>query len=164
MRQLISRQKSITRARYATWQNAWVFWNIHQLKTVRVTFTHHAQNAWIISLFALNADGLTMNKKATLEDSIKLCRLIEAIAPRFGCHVALTGGTLYKDGERKDIDILFYRIRQVEKIDETGPFEALSMVGIVKKSGFGWCYKAEYEGINIDMFFPEETEGDYNPG
>lgn len=49
----------------------------------------------------------------TQEEAIQLCRLLEALAPTFGCHVALTGGCLYKDGERKDCDILLYRIRQV---------------------------------------------------
>ena len=99
---------------------------------------------------------------ANLEDEIKICRLVEAIAPRFGCHVALTGGTLYKDGDRKDVDILMYRIRQVDEINEEGLFEALKMAGIKKVSGMGWCYKAKFEGIDIDIFFPEANGGEYS--
>lgn len=95
--------------------------------------------------------------------AIELCRQIEAICPAFGCHVALTGGLLYKDGERKDCDILFYRIRQVEVIDMDGLFDALATIGVVKVSGFGWCHKACFEGRQIDCFFPEEDSGEYEP-
>lgn len=89
-------------------------------------------------------------------DAIQLCKDIEAICPKFGCHVALTGGLLYKDGERKDCDILFYRIRQIRQIDFDGLWQALEKIGFVKVSGFGWCYKAEYCGRKIDCFSPEE--------
>jgi len=97
----------------------------------------------------------------TLHEAVALCRVIETICPAFGCHVALTGGTLYKDGERKDCDILFYRIRQIPEIDVDGLFGALALVGIVKRSGFGWCHKATYDGREIDCFFPEDDGGEY---
>ncbi|MEE9223077.1 MAG: hypothetical protein V3V40_06430 [Nitrosomonadaceae bacterium] len=98
---------------------------------------------------------------ATLKQAIDLCKAIEEVVPQFGCHVALTGGTLYKEGDRKDIDIILYRIRQVEEINLDGLFEALRLIGVDKKSGFGWCYKAEYYGTKIDIFFPEEQGGIY---
>ena len=101
-----------------------------------------------------------MSAKWTQAHAIALCRQIEAICPEFGCHVALTGGCLYKDGERKDLDVLFYRIRQTPKIDHDGLFNALFRIGIEKTGGFGWCHKATFEGRNIDCFFPEE-DGDY---
>jgi len=96
-------------------------------------------------------------------DAIKICREIEAICPDFGCHVALTGGLLYKDGDRKDLDVLFYRIRQRQQIDMDGLFEALKSIQIIKDSGFGWCYKANHNGKPIDCFFPEEQNGNYDP-
>ena len=97
----------------------------------------------------------------TQETAIALCRKVEAICPQFGCHVALTGGTLYRDGPRKDVDILFYRIRQIEQIDTDGLFAALANIGLERKGGFGWCFKATYEGRAIDCFFPEEQGGEY---
>lgn len=100
---------------------------------------------------------------ATLKDAVKLCRLMELITPSFGAHVALTGGSLYKDGERKDIDIILYRIRQVEQIDYDGLFTALSLVGIVKVSGFGWCYKLKWLDFDVDLLSPEELEGPQYP-
>lgn len=93
-------------------------------------------------------------------EAIALCEQIERICPEFGCHVALTGGLLYKPGERKDADILFYRIRQVDEIDIGGLMDALGAIGIEPGDDFGWCYKATFQGKPIDFFFPERP-GDY---
>lgn len=97
----------------------------------------------------------------TQDEAIALCRSIEAICPQYGCHVALTGGTLYKDGPRKDLDILFYRIRQIEHVDIDGLFAAMTGIGIERARGFGWCIKATFNERNIDCFFPEEDGGEY---
>lgn len=91
----------------------------------------------------------------TLDRALPLIRKIEALAPKYGAHVALTGGVLYKDGERKDLDLLFYRIRQVKKIDEEGLIEALKELGVFIGKRHGWVTKATYDGQGIDMFFPE---------
>lgn len=103
-------------------------------------------------------------------EAIGLCRKVEAIAPKFGCHVALTGGLLYKDGPRKDLDILFYRIRQAPKIEKEKLFMALEKLDVIQDSGFGWCHKATWvmpDGLtlkSIDIFFPEEDDGaEYQP-
>lgn len=101
--------------------------------------------------------------KWTQAEAIELCIEVEAICPQYGCHVALTGGLLYKEGRRKDCDLLFYRIRQVDEIDYKGLWSALSDIGLVQTTGFGWCYKAVYKGKNIDCFFPEEEDGTYSP-
>lgn len=103
---------------------------------------------------------------ADMETAIELCQKIEMFAPNYGCHVALTGGCLYKNGSRKDIDILFYRIRQVEKIDHEGLKSALvSLLGFGEITGFGWLLKSKWQGLDIDMFFPEEIDGgEYNTG
>jgi hypothetical protein len=97
----------------------------------------------------------------TQAEAIEFCSRVEVVCPRFGCHVALTGGLLYKSGERKDCDILFYRIRQVDKIDYEGLWRALEIIGLKQTTGFGWCFKGTYEGKAVDMFFPEEQDGEY---
>lgn len=97
-----------------------------------------------------------MNANQSL--AVVLCRAIEAVAPEFGCHVALTGGCLYKDGDRKDIDLIFYRIRQVDEINRAGLIPALCKLGIVFPLDIvssNWCIKANWHGINIDCLFPE---------
>jgi hypothetical protein len=96
-----------------------------------------------------------MSQTWTLADAADLCRRVEAVCPAFGCHVALTGGVLYKDGGRKDLDLLFYRVRQASTIDRKGLFSALKAFGLIKQSGWGWCYKATYMGKRVDMFFPD---------
>jgi len=101
--------------------------------------------------------------KWTRDEAISMCRLIEHICPAYACHVALTGGLLYKEGARKDCDILFYRIRQANRIDTDGLTKALDEVlGMKYVSGFGWCFKFEYKGKQVDAFFPEEVGGNYN--
>jgi len=96
------------------------------------------------------------------QEAIDLCIKLEAIAPDYGAHIGLTGGLLYKEGKRKDADIIIYRIRQVEKIDVDGLFDAFELIGVRKVSGYGWCHKATYQGKPIDFFFPEE-DGEYIP-
>ena len=88
--------------------------------------------------------------------------LIEAIAPKFGAHVALTGGTLYNFGARKDADFLFYRIRQRDEIDEPGLLNALKDLGLVIGKRYGWVQKATWDGKAVDLFFPESTHNDDN--
>ena len=94
----------------------------------------------------------------TLADGVDLCRLIEAFCPGFGCHVALTGGCLYKDGDRKDIDILFYSVRQKE-MDRAGL--TLALVSDAKMelvAVHGWMQKMRWRGAVVDVFFPEEPK------
>lgn len=97
----------------------------------------------------------------TRELAFELCKVMEGIAPQFGAHIGLTGGLLYKEGPRKDCDVIVYRIRQADAIDHEGLFDALATVGIQKTYGFGWCHKAEWNGLPIDVFFPEEAGGEY---
>jgi hypothetical protein len=101
----------------------------------------------------------------TLDSAVVLCTLIEKIAPQFGCHVALTGGTLYKSGKRKDVDIMFYRIRQTPEIDREGLFVAMEALGIKRKGHqSAWICKALFEGRKIDFFFPETGGNDTTYG
>lgn len=97
----------------------------------------------------------TVDTTWTRAEAVLLAIEAEAVAPEFGCHVALTGGCLYRAGKRKDCDLLFYRVRQVEEIDVDGLFAALAKIGLVKVSGFGWCHKATYQGKPVDCLFPE---------
>ena len=94
----------------------------------------------------------------TRELAIALCCAVEPIAKEHDCHVALTGGCLYKGGKRKDIDILFYRVRQVESIDVAALFAGLETIDLkpVDTSHYGrWCVKCEWQGLRVDCFFPD---------
>jgi len=107
----------------------------------------------------------------TQTEAIRLCEIVEDICPAFGCHVALTGGLLYKYNpprSRKDCDLVLYRIRQVEKIDIDGLFAALAAVGIERKGDRIKCepevvpfvIKATYQGKAIDFLLPDAS-GEY---
>lgn len=96
----------------------------------------------------------------TQTEAIELCKLLEMVAPNYGAHVALTGGLLYKEGPRKDCDVLLYRIRERPEIDFTGLFFALEMLGFEIGEDFGWCKKLTYQGKSIDLFDPEDS-GEY---
>lgn len=92
------------------------------------------------------------------EQAIFFCSLVEQFAPKYGCHVALTGGCLYKSHDRKDLDIVLYRIRQAEVIDFDGLLAELNTklgVRLVKRLS-GWLTKLEWADRKIDVFFPEE--------
>lgn len=93
---------------------------------------------------------------ATLKQAAEICREVEqALSPNLPCHVALTGGTLYKDGERKDIDLLFYRVRQYPHPSREDIEARIEKLGFEFLGGWNWCTKARFKGFDIDLFFPE---------
>ena len=95
-------------------------------------------------------------KMATQKDGIELCKLIHENVK--GAFPALTGGLLYKDGERKDIDIVLYRHRQDCDPVETTEFEAvLSSIGIKIIQCYGFVTKAKWNGFDVDIFNPETS-------
>ena len=100
-------------------------------------------------------------EKWTLEHALRVVCDIESFCPVFGFHVALTGGVLYKDGPRKDLDLLFYRIRQVAEPDFDGLIRALSQRGCHVMNRFGWMAKAHMGDYRLDLFFPECDIGGY---
>jgi hypothetical protein len=89
-------------------------------------------------------------------EAIDLCRKLEEIAPKYGGHIALTGGLLYKDGERKDIDILIYRSADEPEFNWDDFFAEIELtLGITLQKDFGWCKKALSHGKRyIDFFDP----------
>lgn len=99
-------------------------------------------------------------------EAIQLCKQLEEFAPNFGLHVALTGGCLYKHGERKDVDIILYRIRQVHEPDYQGFYMKCSELNICTVAGeYGWVTKAiTPDGINIDFFDIEYNDEDSEYG
>lgn len=102
------------------------------------------------------------NIKWRRHEAIELCERLHKIAPMFGIHVGLTGGCLYKDHERKDCDILLYRIRQSEMSLENF-FTCLEVAFKIKVTNdHGFCVKAvDATGRDIDFLIPERENGPY---
>ena len=96
-----------------------------------------------------------MSQTWTQSEGIAVAKVVESFCPAYGCHVALTGGLLYKEGPRKDLDLLFYCIRQRDEIDRDGLLARLVSEGFMLGKQFGWVQKAAYEGKDVDLFFPE---------
>lgn len=101
--------------------------------------------------------------KNNLEIAKELCKKIyDNLSPK-GVYPALTGGTLYKEGERKDIDILIYFKRQNK------PYETIDLRKDLLKIGLtdircitGYVTKARYRGVDVDILNPETLgEEDY---
>lgn len=90
-----------------------------------------------------------------VEEALAIAPIIEAAAVSIGCHSALTGGLLYKSGERKDADFLIYRHSKpdmVEEIDLDQFFAYLEACpGFNRANGMDRCHKATYEGKPIDF-------------
>jgi hypothetical protein len=103
----------------------------------------------------------------TLEEALPLFKAVEEICPLYGYHVALTGGVLYKDGPRKDLDMLFYAIRQDFPKDPDILLAALREFGFTLGTKHGWVTKSLWKGMPVDLFFPEwvgagtDDEDDY---
>lgn len=90
----------------------------------------------------------------TFETAQPLIKKLEACLPAAGCHVALTGGVLYKEGQRKDLDLIIYRVRNAN-INNTRMLEAFDACEVTIIRRYGWMYKASYNGNPIDILIPE---------
>lgn len=102
----------------------------------------------------------------TLQEGVALCRAIQELpSEKFHCHPALTGGLLYKDGPRKDCDIVIYQRGDTggerEPIDWTGLWAALEGIGLLLLHDHGYVKKCVYRGQAVDIFDPTEEGGDY---
>lgn len=92
----------------------------------------------------------------SLREAVELCKLLEVVLPEAGFHIALTGGLLYKEGRRKDCDLMFYQIRQMEPNYEV-LWKYLTVAGVLRSPSYpenGWLVKATYRGKQVDCLFP----------
>lgn len=95
------------------------------------------------------------------EKAIELCNTLYKILSPLHFYPALTGGCLYKEGERKDCDIVIFRNRQAHTDFELHDLEpVLSLAGFTDFRHFGFVTKCMYQGIAIDMFNPETAADD----
>lgn len=93
---------------------------------------------------------------ATKKDGIELCSIIYPHLKDVGFFPALTGGLLYKDGPRKDIDIVIYRHRQQVAEFELKELEGLlSELGLYHFDHYGFVSKCKWKGFTVDLFNPE---------
>lgn len=102
----------------------------------------------------------------TREQALDLCTLIHNLpSQKFGCHVALTGGLLYKDGPRKDCDLVIYQRGDTKgvrpELDWQGLWAALAEIGLYMNKDCGYVKKCTYQGLPVDILDPTQDAGDY---
>jgi hypothetical protein len=117
-------------------------------------------------LLTPDAEAKVMTSLWTIEEARELCTLINSVSYEFNCHPALTGGLLYKDGPRKDCDVVIYQRGDTKgvhtRIDWEGLWKALDVLGIEKLYDFGYCKKCMWKGKSVDILDPTEDGSDYN--
>ncbi len=86
-----------------------------------------------------------------------ICKTLEPIAAANGGHVALTGGCLYKDGDRKDCDIVIYRHKQAEPLNRTKLFKDMIAAGFVPGTDYGRISKWTFNQSSIDLFTVQDA-------
>lgn len=103
-------------------------------------------------------------KMAVIQDGIALCQELHDTLKPVGLFPALTGGLLYKAGERKDIDIVIYRHRQhydiMPEMTHQIFVDALKKAGVETLTCYGFVTKAKWNGFDVDIFNPESITGD----
>lgn len=105
----------------------------------------------------------------------KLCKKLYNTLKEYNVYPALTGGTLYKRGKRKDIDIILYKgdnggiLELTEKVYAKIPMSkpVKVLMGLLEDAGlsdfnnYGRVVKCKYDGYDIDIIFPEAEQGTY---
>lgn len=89
-------------------------------------------------------------------EAIEFCKKVEAIIAPIGHHVALTGGCLYKEGCRKDLDLIIYSVRQ-SQLNQNEVFELLQrelMLEVLKWGNWQSKFRT-MDGYLIDILIPE---------
>lgn len=92
--------------------------------------------------------------------AIELCSQFYKAFESKGFYPALTGGCLYKKGNRKDIDIVIYGNRQSDKaLNWVEMQEELSEMGVKMVGYYGFVSKAKYtyrhNVYDVDFLYPE---------
>lgn len=105
------------------------------------------------------------------QDTIALCTALEPVAATLRCHVALTGGLLYKDGPRKDCDVVVYFEGHKKAIEPSETFATETFATCVDRAAllnafwnscglqpmnqYSRVVKCLYQGKPVDLIFPE---------
>jgi len=73
--------------------------------------------------------------------------------------VGLTGGLVYRDGPRKDIDIIIYRHRGQLRFEMMGLKDLLIKAGFEDLRFYGYVTKCTWQGFDVDLLHPESIYG-----
>tara|TARA_R110002126_G_scaffold92186_2_gene218951 strand:- start:11098 stop:11484 length:387 start_codon:yes stop_codon:yes gene_type:complete len=100
------------------------------------------------------------HKPAERLDGIVLCQRFNTFLNK-KYFVALTGGLIFQQGERKDIDIIIYRNRETDKFEMLDIQDILIEFGFIDIRFYGFVTKCKWQGYDVDIMHPEATTGEY---
>lgn len=93
-------------------------------------------------------------------EALELAVQLEDALKPFGWHIALTGGCLYKEAQRKDVDFIAYRNDMSVELKQSTVVDALNTIGVRCAHAFTRVIKCEYKGKSVDIIIPE-MDGEY---
>lgn len=97
----------------------------------------------------------------TARDGVRIARLLEPLIAANGAHIGLTGGCLYKEGSRKDIDFVIHKHNDADNagqpIQRNAIEGALIFAGIQIISVHPRVTKIKVNDIPVDLIFAEEA-------
>src|SRR5688572_1010196 len=98
------------------------------------------------------------NEVWTTKEAISLCTILEPLAAMNNCHIALTGGLLYRTGMRKDCDIVVYRRGMLKGEKELPEFNREEITKSFSRvltivNEFTRVTKAAFDGKPVDLLF-----------
>ena len=97
-------------------------------------------------------------KTWNLASALEYCFYAEQKISAFA-HIGLTGGCLYKQGERKDLDLIIYPHQNVRSFDLTAVPNVLGLTIVTENVEFLEAYSRAVvkcllpDGRGIDLFF-----------
>lgn len=96
--------------------------------------------------------------EATLKHSLEVAKQLELVFTTHEYHVGIAGGVLYKDGIRKDIDLIIYSHTPKNHVTESKVIPVLISMGfeISKITDVRYTERniiiTSYKGTRIDFF------------
>lgn len=102
----------------------------------------------------------------TQAQALHLCFNTQKRLQHLKVFVGLTGGCLYKEGNRKDVDLIIYG-KNSDK-ENTNPVDVVDIrdqiIDTLEEAGWyfdyhnTWLSQARYEDVDVDLFFMQRVE------
>ncbi|EMI7294499.1 hypothetical protein V6959_000504 [Vibrio parahaemolyticus] len=104
-------------------------------------------------------------KAPSVLDGIELAKVLEPRVSRYGLHVGLTGGCLYKEGQCKDLDMVLYTHDHNTMTSEKAVKALTGIPKLMVVEAFSSVIKATYglgkDAISVDFLLAQKI-GNYN--
>ena len=93
----------------------------------------------------------------TFEDIKNIAIMLNQIASQCGYFVGLTGGYLYKYGDRKELDFVVYGKRPLKQNKDLFISILQSLEGFSNIRDYGFVVKVQFNDKDIDLLFVNDA-------